>query len=178
MAESLFTREVSQQEQQQQPPPPAAPPRRSAWSLVKLATLVAVLVAGGWVLYRYDPTRAGFFPPCPFYALTGFYCAGCGSTRCMHQLVHGNLWAAFRFNPLLILFLPMWAYEFVRYVRRTLRPPPPAPLKYVHPIWIWGMTALIMTYWVARNIPVRPFSWLAPTQVSTQAAVPTTAPVD
>ena len=133
----------------------------------KLLTLVAVLVAGAWIVYSNDPLRAGFFPPCLLYKWTGYYCAGCGSTRATHHLLHGRVWAAFRFNPLYLLVLPFFAYEFGRLVVRTVRPRP-FIWRAVNPLWIWGPAAVIMTFWVARNLPFRPFSWLAPTDVAAQ----------
>jgi hypothetical protein len=135
--------------------------RRWAW----LLALTATLVAGAWVLYAHDPVRAGFFPRCLIYTWTGYHCPGCGSTRATHHLLHGRVWAAFRYNPLLVLTLPFFAYEFGRLVVRTVRPRP-FLWKAVHPLRIWAPTALIIAFWVARNLPFRPFSWLAPTDVS------------
>ena len=37
---------------------------------------------------------------CPFRALTGLPCPGCGMTRAWISLLHGDLSAAFRFHPL------------------------------------------------------------------------------
>jgi hypothetical protein len=39
-------------------------------------------------------------PLCPFHALTGIPCPSCGMTRGLRCLLHGNLTAAFLFNPL------------------------------------------------------------------------------
>lgn len=36
---------------------------------------------------------------CPFRALTGLPCPGCGMTRAWISLLHGDLSAAFRFHP-------------------------------------------------------------------------------
>jgi hypothetical protein len=68
--------------------------------------VAGVLLASGTLYYRFDPAQAGFFPPCPLRALTGLPCPGCGSQRCLHQLLHGNLHKAFALNPLLVLALP------------------------------------------------------------------------
>ena len=57
-------------------------------------------------LFTFNPADSSVFPPCPFRALTGFHCPGCGTLRGLHQLLHGHLLEAFSFNPLMVLFLP------------------------------------------------------------------------
>ena len=60
-----------------------------------------------------DPHRPGFLvPTCPFQALTGWYCPGCGGLRMTHDLLHGDVAAAVTDNvfvlvgtPLLVLWL-------------------------------------------------------------------------
>ena len=97
---------------------------------------------------------------CPFYALTGLYCPGCGSGRAAYALLHGHLAASFRYQPLLYLLgIPaglVFLHEYLRLVfpRLKLRP------VYV-PQWAAvGAAALIVLFWIARNIPA--FSFLAP----------------
>jgi len=40
--------------------------------------------------------------PCPIHAVTGFYCPGCGSTRAVKAVLHGDLSLAFHDNALLM----------------------------------------------------------------------------
>ena len=47
-----------------------------------------------------------FEPPCLFLSLTGLQCPGCGSTRALIHLLHGELRAAWRMNALFVLLLP------------------------------------------------------------------------
>ena len=49
-----------------------------------------VLAAAATLLYFIPPVAGGIYPPCFFHWLTGLYCPGCGSTRCLHALLHGN----------------------------------------------------------------------------------------
>lgn len=58
------------------------------------------------VYFWFDPSRVSFFPPCPFRLLTGLECPGCGSQRCFHQLMHGNVRQAYHHNPLMVISLP------------------------------------------------------------------------
>ena len=69
-------------------------------------TIWSVLLAGAAYLFLFEPGKTGFFPPCMFRLLTGFTCPGCGSTRAMHQMLHGHFLAAFELNPLLLLAIP------------------------------------------------------------------------
>jgi hypothetical protein len=68
--------------------------------LVWLAVSVTI-VAGG---------AAWFFlglpgPACPFRAVTGYPCLTCGATRCAIAFFHGNLSAAWSWNPLAFVAL-------------------------------------------------------------------------
>ena len=53
------------------------------------------------------------FLKCAFKQTTGLYCAGCGSTRAAHALVHFDVSTAFRKNPLLVILLPLLAVGIV-----------------------------------------------------------------
>lgn len=48
-------------------------------------------------------------PKCPWYALTGWKCPGCGSQRMIHALLHGDLAAAWTHNAFLLCSLPLIA---------------------------------------------------------------------
>ena len=55
----------------------------------------AVLVGGLAYVGLGDPHRPDFlFPPCPFNALTGWNCPGCGGLRMTHDVLHGDFAAA------------------------------------------------------------------------------------
>jgi hypothetical protein len=45
------------------------------------------------------------WPICVFHDLTGLPCLTCGATRCTMALLHGNVAAAWRWNPLAFLAL-------------------------------------------------------------------------
>ncbi len=84
-----------------------------------IAVLILVVLAGLILLYRqYNPDNYGWFPRCPSKSLLGLDCAGCGSQRALHQLLNGNIKAAFQENLLIIPFLIYmalgYAYGFVR----------------------------------------------------------------
>ena len=49
-----------------------------------------------------DPGRAERLPtiPCPFHAVTGWWCPGCGMTRAVHDVLTGHVASAFGTNLL------------------------------------------------------------------------------
>ena len=127
------------------------------------ASATAVVAAGGALVAANNPTSNPILPPCPLYALTGILCPGCGSTRATHALLNGDLIAAFDFNPLMVLAIPVIAFAFIRWwaiafgrdgsTRVELKLPPQA---------IWALFALVMVFSVTRNLPWGVFSWMAP----------------
>lgn len=61
------------------------------------------------LLYIYVEPSSGFYPRCSFKMLTGLSCPGCGSQRALHALFAGDLRAAFSYNALFIIELPLLA---------------------------------------------------------------------
>lgn len=119
-------------------------------------TLLALLF-----LRVFNPAASGLYPPCPFRLLTGLNCPGCGTLRGLHQLLHGHPLAALDLNPLLILGLPFMGYVFLSYALVTIRGRG-LPRVFIPTPLIWAMFWFIIAFWVLRNIPVYPFTLLAP----------------
>ena len=117
----------------------------------------ASLAAGDAYLYWFEPGKTGFFPSCPFRALTGFNCPGCGTTRALHQLLHGNVVAAFELNPLTILLLPVLAYALVSFTKSAITGRPMPDIS-IQPRYVWLSLIVVFGFWVFRNTPLYPFS--------------------
>lgn len=132
----------------------------AAFRVVGAAFAASILVAGVWALRTYDPNLQGNpFLPCLFNLFTGYFCPGCGATRALHALVHFDLPRALSMNPLLVLLLPTMP-ALVAW-SRGWRPRVIAPvMRVVEQPGLW--LVLIPCYWVARNLPWAPFSWMAP----------------
>lgn len=126
--------------------------------------LIVALAAGAaalGMLLLFDPATSGLFPPCPLRYFTGWYCPGCGSLRAMHQLLRGNLRAAWALNPLTVLLLPFLIYGAASYASRELRGKY-LPRVFLPAICIRALYAVIILFGIARNLPFHPFDWLAP----------------
>lgn len=131
--------------------------RRRYATLAAVSTLGVGAVA---VLRRIDPNVAGNpLPPCPLRALTGLYCPGCGSTRCLHALVHLDLAGALAMNPLLVLALLPLAVLALHGAGLLPQRLQPLRDRLAAPgMWL----VVLLAYAVLRNLPWAPFTLLAP----------------
>jgi hypothetical protein len=59
--------------------------------------------------------------PCLFRALFGVRCPGCGMTRALSCALHGRARDAWRHNPLVVVVLPLLAFEWWRLIARAWR---------------------------------------------------------
>jgi len=121
------------------------------------AAAAALACAAGAALFFLDPAHGGIFPPCPFRALTGYLCPGCGTLRALHQLLHGHFAAAFRLNPLSISTLPFVGYASARSLLEAVTGRP-LPRDFIRSFVIWALLAAILAFWVLRNTPLFPAS--------------------
>jgi hypothetical protein len=88
----------------------------------RLKAPLAVLALGGAgavLLLFVDPNKPGnLLPKCPFKWLTGLDCPGCGATRMVHALLHGDVVSAFHYNAVLLtLGVPLAVWLFGRWTR-------------------------------------------------------------
>jgi hypothetical protein len=135
-------------------------PASRAWPwLGPLALGVGVLGACVLLAVR-DPNQPGSYGACPFKALTGLDCPGCGMMRGTHALFTGHPGRALDHNIFLPVIFALGVVGYVRWVRRSLghdvpdrRPPP----------WFMlGAAIVVLTFWVVRNLG-GPFDYLRST---------------
>jgi hypothetical protein len=116
------------------------------------------------VLFLYPPDQHTFYPRCLFNLATGLYCPGCGSTRCLHSLLHGDLLQAFAYNAMLVLTLPYLAWVAWNRLRKWCDPTFQA---WRAPAWsLYLLFFVLVAYWILRNVDVYPFTLLAPHRLS------------
>jgi len=97
--------------------------------------------------------------PCAFHALTGLHCPGCGLTRMLHALVHGDVARAWSMNPLAMIALPLLAMMLMQWW--LAKPLLPAWMnRYAHDGRVWIVALLL--FGVLRNLPFAAFAWMAP----------------
>ena len=123
---------------------------------LKTFAFLALIVIAIAFMYFIDPVKSSVFPPCPFYLITGLYCPGCGSSRSIHQLLHGHLLIGFKLNPLMVLSLPFLIYSFISRAVFAIQGKPYTEI-FIPAIWIWILLGLIITFWIVRNTSFYPF---------------------
>lgn len=132
----------------------ARPGRASLAGQLAVAGLGAAGLA--YVALR-DPAQGGFVP-CPLHALTGLWCPGCGMTRALHHLLHGDLAAAFSSNLFLPLVVVIVGWAWLAWARPQV---PKVTHVVTARVWTWLIAAAV-AYGVLRNLPVPVLQTLAP----------------
>jgi len=126
----------------------------------KIGLLVSITALAA-LFFFFDPSGNEYFPKCLFHSLTGYYCPGCGSQRAIHSLLHfdfaGVAGNNFLFLPGLAvaaygIFLPLVNKRFGKNYKNWL----------YHRRAPWVIFIVIFLFWILRNLPVYPFSLLAP----------------
>ena len=128
-------------------------PRVVAGALVVGATALALAVS------TTTQPRA-WYPSCLFHSLVGLHCPGCGSTRALLALAHGEWLRAAHENALLVALLPFLGAWTVIALWRAWRFNAPAPAAPQGTAMIVLVATLV--FFVARNLPWWPFTLLAP----------------
>ena len=115
-------------------------------------------LGGCAMVFFFNPTTHAFYPVCQFHKLTGLNCPGCGATRALYALLHGNISTALRDNALFVLALAVAALAGNLACPREN--PPPARRGAVPKHWVWPFLVIALVFTVLRNLPV--FSFLSP----------------
>jgi hypothetical protein len=119
-------------------------------------------VGGLGMIYAVDPTTSTLLPSCPFHAVTGLWCPGCGATRATHELLHGHIAAALGGNLFLPVFAALLGLAWWSWYRTVTVGAPPAFIARA-PGWsVVALGAALLSFGVLRNMPFEPLRALAP----------------
>ncbi|MCC8167769.1 MAG: DUF2752 domain-containing protein [Clostridiales bacterium] len=116
------------------------------WCLIgTFALLMTVLKVSGLRLSE-------IIPPCIFHFLTGYYCPGCGGTRAIIALVHGQLLKSFMYHPFVayIAVLGGW-FMISQTIERISGYRIRIGLHYRN-IYVWITLILIFGNWIIKNL--------------------------
>lgn len=114
--------------------------------------------------YLNDPEVAQqgtVFAVCPFHFATGLHCPGCGSQRAIHDALHLRIGSALQHNVLflvVVLIIAAKAYSIIskKYFSR---------FHYDlggRPWFTYSLVFFVFAFWILRNLPYEPFTYLAP----------------
>ena len=119
------------------------------------------IIGGGVALFFLNPSEHSFFPKCALYMATGFSCPGCGSTRALYKLTHGDVLEAMRLNPGLMALITLGITDYVRFVVSVIRGNPFQTL-FGRLKLLGALMGVMLVYGVIRNLPWPLFESLAP----------------
>ena len=115
------------------------------------------VLAGGCVLlavglcYALWVRATGLALPCPFHAVTGLLCPGCGVTRMCLALLWGNWADAWAANPVLLLLLPVLGLLAFRMAHRYIREGCTLGPRW-EGVLCWALIAVLIVWGAARNL--------------------------
>jgi hypothetical protein len=142
-------------------------PTAGKWAVTVAVGLIGIVLA--FSLSRTDlGAENHFLPKCSLHSLTGLYCPGCGNTRATQALLSGDLAGAAKQNIVFVIALPFLIFGAVRTWIQWVYPGHLRPLgfrwRYSYSVFL---IALIVGFTILRNVPLSPFSWLAPVPLRT-----------
>jgi hypothetical protein len=110
------------------------------------------------MVYFFNPSAHGFYPVCQFHRLTGLNCPGCGATRALYALLHGDFSTAARDNVLLVVAIPSAAARGAWFALNHLRGRPNG--KFIPTSLLIPLLVVMGVFGVLRNLPM--FAFLSP----------------
>jgi hypothetical protein len=137
----------------------AAPPKIFKANLLGAAVALSLATAAGLAMvFFFNPSAYDFYPICQFHRLTGLNCPGCGGTRALYALLHGNFSAAFRDNALFVCGSVFFGLRGGWFALRKYRGQPAGEF---FPSWLlWSLLFVALGFTVLRNLPA--FAFLSP----------------
>lgn len=128
------------------------------------AILIIIPLIVVFVFYNYYATSGDIWSvQCSFHDITGWLCPGCGGQRAFYHLLHGNVLTALHHNLLILAILPVLIYTYVvlgqiylvgnKKFERYLN---------LKAWYAYAFLLALVLFFILRNIPVYPFTILAP----------------
>lgn len=130
-------------------------------ALVRRPLLVAAAaMAVVALLHLRDPHHHGAWGLCPFYAVTGWYCPGCGGLRGMNDLTKGHVLDAIHSNVFLLPIIAVGVWVWARWLTTSWQGAPVLPKLVLNRASATVLIVVFATFTVFRNTPWG--HWLAP----------------
>lgn len=115
--------------------------------------VAGLLLAASVALHLRDPHRSGSWGGCPWLAVTGTDCPGCGGLRAVNDLTNLRVVDAASSNLAFVGALPFMAFFFARWITDRWQ----GVQRYVVgnrvAVRSYLFTGAIAVWWVIRNLP-------------------------
>jgi hypothetical protein len=99
-----------------------------------------------------DPSSTGTYPVCAVRSVTGWWCPGCGLTRAVHHLMHGDIRQALGHNALVVPVVALLVLTWIAWLMDSWG----RRLTWVHraaiPAWL-GLAIAAAAFTILRNLP-------------------------
>ena len=117
---------------------------------ILIAVAIPIIVFSMILIYHgFESFIFATMPPCRLYYFFGLMCPGCGGTRSVEALLHGDIFTSLRLNPFVIFtsLLGMAFYtELVAGIfNRKIKIVPRSM------VFLWAMIGLFSIFYVVRN---------------------------
>jgi hypothetical protein len=99
-----------------------------------------------------DPSSTGAYPVCAFRSVTGWWCPGCGLTRAMHHLLHGNVGRALGYNALVVPVAVLLVLAWIAWLMDAGGRRQAWVHRAVMPAWL-GLAIAAPAFAILRNLP-------------------------
>lgn len=137
----------------------SAPPKIAAGNARFAAiVLTATLAGGAAVVFFFNPATYAFYPVCQFHRLTGLNCPGCGMTRALYALLHGEILLALRDNALFILALATLTIRTAWFGWNVVCGRTNG--EFFPKIFLWLLLVVGLVFTILRNLPM--FAFISP----------------
>ena len=104
--------------------------------------VLAVCALIAWLVLHYVTLL-----PCPSYTLLHIYCPGCGSTRAVGALMHGDVLLSLRQNPAIVVMLLLAALYYLEFALKVWG------VRFrIPPLHNWKFIAALLVLWVAYAV--------------------------
>lgn len=130
--------------------------------LSRILITSATVILATLLYFFFDARYYSFFPRCIFYTLTGFLCPGCGSQRAVSSLLHGDVMQALHFNVLVVASFPFILFSFTVSIVNAFITAPLIQKVFYYPLFVKIVLAVVIFFFVFRNISVYPLTLLSP----------------
>lgn len=128
---------------------------------IKYILGLGIVITLGVVYYNFNPEMYFFFPECPFHKFLDLDCPGCGSQRAIHAILNGQILAALDYNLLLVMSIPLLLTHLCFRVYAHLSKKNVILNFWYNPVVPKIILIIVVIFWIIRNIPAYPFTYLA-----------------
>jgi len=118
-----------------------------------------VLIVAGLLIVFINPVYMFFPTGCLFNKITGYYCAGCGISRCFYSLLRYDVHSAVHYNLLIITLFPV---SILWLVIRSFVIKSEDSINVCDKVIIFLFIASVLLFTVLRNSPLHCFDFLRP----------------